>query len=380
VYTLGDVAQARLRNERLVGTVFAKPADVVRWLGAVQSQDYAGAKWAVGLRTKDCVDEDVERAFHDGSILRTHVLRPTWHFVVPEDIRWMLTLTAPRVRASMAYYVRKLGLTDRLFGRSNTLIAKALAGGTHLTRQELAGVLGRAGIETAGERLAFFTGRAELDAVICSGPRRGKQFTYALLAERAPAAKVLARDEALAELAVRYFTSHGPALPQDFAWWSGLTLTEARRSIELASRRLAPLAVDGRTYWHGSGGFPFGKPPGKPERNVVHLLPNYDEYLIAYRDRSAATDRTTLPSSPGARDAVFASHLILLDGRLIGGWRRLVEKKTVVVETRLLAPLSAPQRQALAAAAERLAAFIRQPVRLRAAARAGAANKARSGP
>jgi len=365
VKTIGDVAQARLRNERLIGARFAKPADAVRWLGAVQSQDYAGAKWAVGLRVENCVDDDIERAFRDGLILRTHVLRPTWHFVVPEDIRWLLALTGPRVRAAMAYYDRKLDLTDRLIGRSNDLIARALAGGNHRTREELAGILARAGIEAAGQRLGHLMLRAELDAVVCSGPRRGKQFTYALLEERAPAAKVLSRDQALAELAARYFTSHGPALPQDFAWWSGLTVSDARRGIELAGQRVAPVAIEGRTYWHGVALPATATSPVKPTRHVVHLLPNYDEYLIAYKDRSAATDRAVLPSSPGSRDEVFANHLVIVDGRLIGGWRRLVEKTTVVVETRLLAPLRGPERQSLAAAAERLAAFLGQPVRVR---------------
>lgn len=275
--TIGDVAQARLRNERLVGPGFDKPADVVRWLGAVQSQDYAGAKWAVGLRVKECVDDDVEGALRDGRILRTHVLRPTWHFVVPEDIRWMLALTTPRVRAAMAHNDRKLGLTDRLCGRSNDLIAKALAGGNYLTREELAAVLARSNIEAAGPRLGHFMLRAELDAVICSGPRRGKQFTYALLDERAPAARPYARDEALAELAARYFDSHGPALPLDFAWWSGLTVTDARRGIELAGRRVTPVILDGRTYWHGTGESSTSALSTKPERNVIHLLPNYDE-------------------------------------------------------------------------------------------------------
>jgi hypothetical protein len=370
VETIADIAQARLRNQRLVGTGFAAPAAAVRWLCAVQSQDYGGARWAVGLRVRGCVDDEVERAFRDGKILRTHVLRPTWHFVVPEDIRWMLALTAPRLRASMAYYDRKLDLTERLYGRTNELIVEALAGRNHRTREELADVLAPAGIEATGQRLGHILMRAELDALICSGPRRGKQFTYALLDERAPAAKVLAHDEALAELATRYFTSHGPALPQDFAWWSGLTVADARRGIELAGRRLASVAIEGRAYWHGVALPANARSSPKAERNLVHLLPNFDEYLIAYKDRRAATDRTVLPSQPGSRDEVFASHLIIFDGRLIGGWRRLLEKKAVIVETRLLAALSRPQRPALAAAAERLGAFLRQPVRVRPAPRA----------
>src|SRR5262245_302167 len=213
-----DIARTRLRNQRLIGKPFATPEEVVGWLGAVQAQDYAGAKWAVAQRTAGCSDADVEQACRDGRILRTHVLRPTWHLVLPEDIRWMLALSAPRIRAAMAFYDRRLGLTDAVCARSAAALAAALRGGNHLTRGELARVLAAAGIPAAGQRLGHLMVRAEIDGVICSGATRGKQSTYALLDERAPAAKPRGRDDALAELAGRYFASHGPALPQDFAW------------------------------------------------------------------------------------------------------------------------------------------------------------------
>ena len=252
-----DVAIQRLRNQRLVGRPFATPEEVVGWLGAVQAQDYAGAKWAIGQRSRAGTDADVERACADGRILRTHVLRPTWHFVLPDDVRWMLALTAPRVRAAMAYYDRKLALDGAAFRRSQAVLQKALAGRQGADARGAGG--GRsaaAGIEASGQRLGHIMMRAELDALITSGPRRGKQSTYALLDERAPGGRTLARDEALAELAGRYFASHGPALPQDFAWWSGLTVGDARRGIESASPRLASATVDGKTYWHAPGGEP----------------------------------------------------------------------------------------------------------------------------
>lgn len=364
-----DIAQARLRAQRLRGGGFARPADAVRALGAVQAQDYAGAKWALGLRVRGARESGVERALGDGHILRTHVLRPTWHLVLPEDLRWMLALTGPRIRAAMASYDRKLELTGRVYGRANALIARALEGGQHHTREELAEVLGRAGIEAVGQRLGHVMMRAELDAVVCSGPRRGNRFTYALVDERAPRerARELSRDEALGELAARYFTGHGPALPQDFAWWSGLTITDARRGIALAGERLASLTVEGRQYWQGSGSPRRSVAPAADAAPEIHLLPNYDEYLIAYKDRSAVTERTMLPFSPGARDEIFANHLVILNGRLIGGWRRLLEKNTVIVETRLLVRLNPAQRQALAQAAARLEAFLGQPVQVRVA-------------
>ena len=181
-----DVARARLHSQRLVGAPLATPEEVVGWLGAVQAQDYAGAKWAVAQRAAGCSDADVEQACRDGRILRTHVLRPTWHFVLPDDMRWMLALTAPRVRAAMAYYDRKLGLDEAVFRRTQALLAKALVGGQARTREELARTLAAAGIEASGQRLGHIMMRAELDALVVSGPRRGKQFTYALLDERAP--------------------------------------------------------------------------------------------------------------------------------------------------------------------------------------------------
>ena len=199
-----EIAYERLLRQRIEGKGLENPAQVVRWMGAIQAQDYAGGKWAVGLRCFRCTDDDLEEAFSKGEILRTHIMRPTWHFVAPEDIRWMQSLTAPRVNAINAFYYRRLELDRALFKRSNASLNKALRGGKQLTRAELRAVLEDAGIATRDLRLTFLMLRAELDAVICSGGRRGKQFTYALVDERAPQAKDLNRQEALAELTERY--------------------------------------------------------------------------------------------------------------------------------------------------------------------------------
>src|SRR5260221_11504732 len=212
-----DIAHQRLHNQLITQRMFEKPGDVVQWLGAVQAQDYAAAKWALGLRMQGAIDESIEQAFADGTILRTHVMRPTWHFVTPADIRWMLALTAPRVNASNARYYRRLELDDAVFAKSNAVVTKALQGGNQLTRVELGAVLEQAGMATHDLlRLTYMVGRAELDGLICSGAKRGKQFTYALLDERAPQTKTLARDEALPELAKRYFTGYGPATLKDY--------------------------------------------------------------------------------------------------------------------------------------------------------------------
>jgi hypothetical protein len=219
-----------------------QPCDVVRWLVAVQAQDYSGAKWALGLRLQGSTEKNIEQAIADGSILRTHLMRPTWHFVTPADIRWLLALTAPRVHAVNAHMYRQLELDHSVFKRSNAALAKALREGQTLTRDELRGVLRKAGIAVDGNlRMSYLMMRAELDAIVCSGPRRGKQFTYALLDQGAPQPKTLHRDEALVELVRRYFISRGPATVQDFAKWSGLNLLAGMSSTRnlLTSDRIA---------------------------------------------------------------------------------------------------------------------------------------------
>ncbi|WP_437826344.1 winged helix DNA-binding domain-containing protein [Sorangium sp. So ce1153] len=349
-----DIIRQRLHNERLAGRPCERPEDVVRWLCAVQAQDYAGAKWAIAQRTTDVTDAALDRLFNDGKILRTHVLRPTWHLVTPQDIRWMLGLTAPRVNAANAYQYRQLELDDAVFARSNDALVKALQGGAQLTRTEIARAYEEAGIRASGLRLAYLLMRAELDAIVCSGPLRGKQFTYALLDERAPRAKELRYDEALAELARRYLASHGPALVKDFAWWSGLTLKEARAGIETAKAHLQHEAVGGKVYWFAAG----QAACGEIETPLVHLLPNYDEYVIAYKDHSATLDPAL--SSRGG-DALMA-HLVVLDGRVVGGWRRAIQRKAGTVTMNLPLRLKKSEKAALQRAVERYGRFLGVPV------------------
>jgi hypothetical protein len=312
-----DVTQLRLQHQRLTAAGFATPEAVVAWLGAVQAQEYPGAKWGLALRMRRPTNAAIERAFADGRILRTHVMRPTWHFVTPDDIRWMLALTAPQVKARMAPYNRRLELDAAVFRRSTKAIAKALRDGSQLTRQELKAVLQRAGIacEANGvQRLAHIVMEAELDAVICSGVPRGRHLTYALLDERVPRGRLLPRDEALAELARRYFVSHGPAQLRDFSWWSGLSAKDSRRGVEMVRDQLREDAVDGKTCW-SSPVTP--RQSGRAPR--AFLLPTYDEYLIAYKDRSAMIDPARQPGA-GFPDPFSAP--LVLDGRVIGTWRR----------------------------------------------------------
>jgi hypothetical protein len=342
------IAWARLHRQRLASGRLARPEDAVAHFGAVQAQEYLLAKWGLGLRLRRATDASVERAFASGAILRTHVMRPTWHFVAPRDIRWLLALTAPRVRAAVAYYDRILGITPAVIRRANRAIAASLAGGGELTRLELRTVLARSGVNVEGtQRLAHVVLHAELDAVICSGARRGKQFTYALLDERVPPAPALSRGDALAELTRRYFTAHGPAQLRDFVWWSGLTAAQARAGLEMVRPQLAEEHIDGRRYWLAE---PDG-PPRRPERQAW-LLPPYDEYLIGYKDRSAAMD-----AAPVAGRNPFAAPVVL-DGRVIGGWRRVLGEETVSITLDLPGRLARADARLVEEAARRYGDFL----------------------
>ncbi|HYO50841.1 MAG TPA: winged helix DNA-binding domain-containing protein [Chloroflexia bacterium] len=355
-----NIAHRRLHNQHIASAVFEEPTDVVEWLGAVQSQDYAGARWAVGqrLRGSKSTDAAIERAFDEGTILRTHLMRPTWHFVTRTDIRWMLALTAPRVNAGNAYYYRQLDLDEATLARTNALLAKALQGGKHLTRTELAAALEQGGIATKGPlRFGYIMMRAELDGIVCSGPRRGKQFTYALLDERAPQARSLERDKALATLVGRYFTSHGPATVQDFVWWSGLTAADARAGLAMLASQITHEVVGSKTYW-----FAPSTPPAKNTSPTVHLLPNYDEYHIGYKDHSPVFDAAN-EAKLNARNNVF-SHLIAIDGLIIGTWKRTLKKDAVIIERSIFAPLHEAEACAFAVAAERYGRFVGLPVTL----------------
>lgn len=326
---------------------------MVGWLGAVQAQDYAGAKWAVGLRLPEGVatDPSIERALSEGDILRTHAFRGTWQLVAREDIRWMVALVAPRLIARNASRYRELSLDEATFRRSQATLARALRHGEHLTRDELAVALEAAGVSTAGQRLAYLLQRAELEALVCSGARRGKQSTYTLLEGRAPEPKaVLAGEEALAELARRYFRSRGPATLADFAWWSGLTSRDARAGLELVQSTLVPEVIAGQTHWRSKD------VPAPCPSPTAYLLPPFDEYLVAYRNRDAVLDPAhvrRINAGGGLLDPC-----VVIDGRVVGTWRRQLTRTKVVIELELFEALTRSEQEALALAARRYGAFL----------------------
>ncbi len=347
-----DLSNRRLFNQALSANRFTKPEEVVRWLGAVQAQDYPGARWALGLRMARATDDTIERAVDAGRIIRTHVLRPTWHFVTPADIRWMLALTAPRVQKTMSYYRRQHGLDAAALRRSENAIARALRGGAELVRDELTKAVRGAGVALNVGTLYHILMHAELNAVICSGARRGRQSTYALLDDRVPAVRALSRDQALAELTRRYFTSHGPAQVSDFVWWSGLTMKDARAGLEMVQRDVTSETIDGKTYWSTPKALPRRSAAGA--KAGAYLLPIYDEYLIAYKDRSASLD--VVRWAQAHHDAYTAP--IVVRGRVVGGWKRTLMKQKVVVSLAFFAPMTKADKHAVAEAAHRFGAFV----------------------
>jgi len=347
-----DIAHWRMYNLGLSEARFDAPEDVVHWLGAVQSQDFGPAKWSVAQRTSAVSNAAMDQAFAHGTLLRTHVLRPTWHFVLPADIRWMLDLTAPRVHAMSAYAYRQRGLDDTVLNRCDAVLVGALQGGHQRTRKELAAVLQSAGIATDDFRLGSILMNAELSGIVCSGPLNGKQHTYALLDERAPQAKRLARDEALAELTLRYFTCHGPATVKDFRWWSSLTTADIREGLGMVASQLEHQVIDGVSYW-----FAAPPPPLKAASPTVHLLQGYDEYIVGYSESKYVLDVSGAARLMSQERGIY-NHAVILDSQVAGRWKRMLKKNIVIIEVVLYTPFDDAQTQALQAAAERHGAFL----------------------
>lgn len=359
------IAHARLRNSRLVGRHFATPEEVVGWFGAVQSQDVSGALWALAQRLPRDAGATIESlgaAMDDGRIVRTHALRPTWHFLVPSDLRWIQALTGGRVHQVAGTMYRRCRLDGDAFRRADMALRAALSGGRALTRDELAAAVAPTGIDLADSLvITHIAMHAELDALIVSGPRRGRQATYQLVDERVPPAPPVARADALRELTIRYFRSHGPALAHDMAWWSGLTVGSVREGIGLAGTALDGRRVDGKDYWAAAGAF--DPEPGLiPEPHVL-LLPNYDEALASYRDYGPMVD-DALPRARNVAD-VLGAHIVVRDGFVVGGWRRALTAKQVTVTVTLLIALTPAELDALATAAAAFGRFVGLPVELR---------------
>jgi len=343
------IARWRMHTLRLSGQTYPSPPAVVAGLLAVQSENHPQASWAVATRTPGITEAEFARLFDDGVILRTHVLRPTWHYVRPDDIRWLVELTAPRVNRQFVQLQRILGVDDAVLDASAQVITDALAGNVHLTRDAMGERLRDAGLPADGQRLGVMMANAELSALVCSGAMTGRHHTYALLDERAPQARRLDRDEALAEIVLRYFTGHGPATERDLAYWATLTLTDIRAGLADVADRLDHVEHDGRTYW-------FGQPPpdGGPVSPRGHLLQILDEYHNGYQDSRHVLDVDGLV--PGGRGATVG--MTLVDGQMVGDLRRTVRTNEAVFEIRLFRDLDDGELEALHAAGDRYGRFL----------------------
>jgi len=314
-----DIRDFRLVSQQLAGTTLKTAKDIVGRLGAMQAQDYAMAKWAIGVRLPGSTNRTIETAINKGEIIRTHLLRPTWHFATAEDVRWMLELTAPQIRSSMIGRHKEMGLTGPVLKKSYAVMEKALRGGMHLTRDELIAELGKAKIATDGGHASHLFLSAESEEIICSGGLKDGKQTYALLDEWVPKTKSLAKEEALAKLAARYFDGHGPATFQDFVWWSGLPVNHARQALETVKRDFRSETIDSLTYWL-SGALSTAKPPAES----AFLLPAFDEFLISYKDRLISLPHENHHKAV-SNNGIFYP-IIVVNGRVTGTWKRTFKK------------------------------------------------------
>lgn len=356
--TLKEISNIRILSQRIGATEFKTAGDVVGWMGAMQAQDYSMAKWAIGIRMSDSTDKRIESSLDKGEIIRTHLMRPTWHFVSAKDIYWMLDLSAQKIKSSMRSNHKELELSESIFTKSSGIIEKALANRKSLTREEVGEEFNKAKIRTDGNRLSHLLTRAELDGLICSGPRKDNKITYALLRERVPAKNVFTREESLFELAKRYFTSHCPATLQDFVWWSGLSVNEARRALELVKSGFITEIISSEKYI-----FPNSSPVNTFGKTSVFLLPSFDEFLISYKDRSASlslvNNRKTVSSN-----GIFYP-VVVVNGQVAGLWKRTLKKNKVIIEPAMFQKHDKTSRNKIEKAASGIGHFLNKEIEVR---------------
>jgi len=350
-----DIARTRLVNQQIAHSTLNSPEEVVSHMGAIQAQDYAGAKWAVGLRLPGSTDAGIERALADRDIVRTWAIRGTLHFVAAKDVRWLLALVAPVIIRKNARRYRELGLEERTLTQSCEVLLEALQGGGLLDRRSLRKILEEKGIDTEGQRFAYMLQRASLEGHICQTGMRGNNPLFVALGEHFRDDRLVTRDDGLTELAKRYFASHGPATLGDFTWWSGLPAADARAGLEANKEELTRIVTGGLSYWC-SRTIP---EPGKNPSKMV-LLPGFDEYFLGYRDHGATLDVMK------AKNLVLKNGIIppaiLINGRIAGTWMRTIRKGKVVLAASPFTPFLSGEHDEFAAAARRYGEFLELPV------------------
>lgn len=348
---LKDIANLRLTSQQIVSSELKSPKETVNRMGAIQAQDFNMAKWAIGLRLNNATEESIDDAINSGEIIRTHVLRPTWHFVAAENIYWMIELTAPRLKASMRGRLRQLELTEKVLKKSNKIIEQFLRNGKHATRKELVDELDKRKIATNENRASHILLNAELDKIICSGKMKGKQTTYALLHERVPKPKPLLKEEALKKLAFKYFESHCPATLHDFAWWSGLSVTDVKQALEIIKEDFIAEKINSELYW-----FPNSFSIPKKFEQSIFLLPAFDEFLISYKDRTAAIIKEH-QGKAFSNNGIFRP-TIAVNGQVAGLWKREIKKDTLIIETDFFDKKNKVSKSDLKKAGDRIATFL----------------------
>jgi Winged helix DNA-binding domain len=346
-----DLARWRLRSQHLVAPYAASPSEAVAGLLAVQAENPSQAAWAVAARTQNPGETDLASLLDNGAVLRTHVLRPTWHFVRADDIGWLVDLTGPRVRRVTNQQLRGVhGMDGGAIERAVAAVAAALASRGELTRAQLADELRDRGVQASGQRLMILLAHVELDGLICSGRLVDGEHTYALLAERVSVPRRLDRAEALAELALRYFTGHGPATERDLAYWATLTLTDVRTGLAQVRDRLDSFEHDGRTFWHAPADAPAG-----PQQPAGHLLQILDETYRGYQDSRWVLD--TAGQVPRTRENAVG--MALVDAQIVASMRRTLARDQVEFNLRPYRPLLSAEVEALEQAARRYGDYLR---------------------
>ena len=348
--TSNDIARLRLLNQLLLNQKAKTPAEVVARLGGVQAQDYTGGELSIGLRLPGSTITNVERSIKEREVIRTWGLRGTLHFLSVSDIDWILGLLAPMIISELKGRYEELELDTGTLRKTNSLLEKHLKGNRHLTRRELVAIIEKKGISCKGQRATFILHRASLDKVICFGVTRGRQQTHTLFEEWVNKRNPMSRDESLAELAHRYFTSHGPATKQDYMWWSGLKSSDANAGLEMIKSKLEQATVEGKTYW-----VPVNAIPAGTSGTTAYLLPSFDDFLIGYKDRSASISAI---DSARLRGGGMPNQVIVIGGHVAGMWTRTPKKETVVVEINLFRKLKKPEKTVLDNAVERYIEFV----------------------
>lgn len=323
-----DIAQLRLSNQQLTMKDLNSAKDLVNWMGAVQAQDFGMSKLAISSRLKNSNEEKINTSLDNAEILRTHLLRPTWHLVSADNIYWILNLSAPRLKRILKNRLKDLEISKFVLIKSFKILERNLDGNKSLSRKKIVELFKEEKIKTNENRASHILMQAELNGLICSGTTNKNDTTYALLEERVPIKNNFSKEESLSKLALKYFQSHSPAAICDFVWWSGLTIKDAQIALNSIKSDLNCEKIEGKELWF-TDTFKFIS----HVNNSIFLLPAYDEFIISYKDRSASI------SNEKYRKAISINGLfrptIVVNGKVIGIWKRKIEKDNNLIEIEL---------------------------------------------